>query len=207
MHTMKNIILITCLLLVLAASSCQKQITDDLPPAASTQLTGTWKYLNTHVSGESTIEIDDAFGVTSSVTSTDYTTINNKGTLTIDDTKMTTDGVAYDVSTIATAVTYQDGAIVDSFQFPINFSLPPSSAVSAYKRIGTDSIYSETFSSTQIAGTSSGTQGVAGGYKYRIAGDTLFLATAVDQFTVDSSQGVPIKSLIKANVQTMLSRQ
>ena len=193
--------------LFIVLTSCQKEISGDfLNTATPNDLIGTWKFLNSSVSTNSTVEIKDEFADVKNITLSDYVTVNNQGSLLINDSLMVTSGIAYDISTIARAFTYVDGNIEDSTDFPFSFSFPSTNSSSPYKRIGTDSIYVPGSSLTQVAGAT-GLQSAANGYTYKIISDTLLLTTILDQTTIDNSLGVPVITNNKASVITTLKKQ
>jgi hypothetical protein len=200
--------LIPVLVVLLLATSCQKEISGDgfgtdnkLNP-----LLGTWKFINSHVSANATVEITNEFSDVKSITLTEYSTLNNKGTVVIDDTAMTSTGISYDVLTISKSYTYLNGNLEDSTDFPIAFSIPSSSYKNSYKRIGTDSINSAGGVFTQVVSSPAGTMPSAGGYRYRLSGDTLTLTASIDEYSLDTSMGVPIKTWNKAQVTTTLGK-
>ncbi|MBA4166141.1 MAG: hypothetical protein H0X41_01100 [Chitinophagaceae bacterium] len=187
--------------------SCQKEISSDIPGQTTpNNLLGTWKFINSHVTTNSNVEITDVSSDVKTITLSDYVTSNNQGILQFNDSLMITTGVSYDVSATAQSYTYDNGNLDDSTDFPFSFSLPASSSSSAYKRIGTDSIYAPGGTLTQVAGAT-GMLSASGGYKYKLTGDTLLLTMMVNQSLVDTSFGFPITSTDKATVITTLSKQ
>jgi len=74
-----------------------------------------------------------------SVTTSDYTTINNLGTIAFDGSNLTTVGVTYTINAVAKGYIYQDNLLLDSSSFPFNFTVPPFSSVASYQLAGTDS--------------------------------------------------------------------
>jgi hypothetical protein len=198
---------IASLIVLFIFASCQKEISSDLlGQTTPNDLPGTWKFINSHVTTNSNVEIFDQFADVKTITVSDYVTMNNQGSLQFSDSVMTTTGVSYDVSTTAKSYTYLDGNLDDSTDFPFSFSLPSSSSAGPYKRIGTDSIYSPGGTLAQVTGAT-GVQSAPGGYRYAITGDTLLLTTVINQSLIDSSFGVPIKTINQASVISTLARQ
>lgn len=104
------------------------------------------------------------------VTVSQYTTINNSGTIVIDASKFNGTGLTYEIKATATTSYYEDNQFIDSSSTPFNSIIPPTNSSAPYKLIGADSIYFENGSFASDIGT--GQNGGNGG-KYTFSGKTL----------------------------------
>ncbi|HEV2832657.1 MAG TPA: hypothetical protein VGW31_11825 [Hanamia sp.] len=117
------------------------------------------------------------------VTVSDYTTINNSGTIVIDSSNFSATGFSYEVNSTARSSFYQDNQFVDSFSSPFNVKIPSSNATSSYKLIGADSIY------FQNGGLSSGISGANGG-RYTLNGNLLTITQNASKDSTFQDSGV-----------------
>lgn len=209
---MLNRFLATALILtgLFAFSSCQKEVNlpKEKPENLDAALVGNWKFIESHITSQVIDEVSSGgFGKIKSVSNADYSTINNKGSLTIEETKILSKQIGYDVATVVKADFYQDDVFVESGEAPFNVSIAPSSSVTNYKRIGTDSLYFENGSFGQFEGTPDGVQSKPAGVKYRIEGATLFLTSVANDHLDDYSTGVHRISSSTATIVTTLEKQ
>src|ERR1700755_2463482 len=98
--------------------SCKKD-SDNMP--AGNNLIGNYKFISLTASTSSTHITDDGSTVDKTITTSNYTTTNNTGTLVIDATKITSADLSYSISTTATAAIYEDGVLVDTEEVPFEF--------------------------------------------------------------------------------------
>jgi len=165
--------------------ACQKEVDfqdiSNNPPAggggpAGNNITGTWNFVGMVASTESSLVAGSGSAEEKAVTSYGFISQNNKGTITIDATKFTTNGIAYSIDTVVTTELYLGGVFIDKFDLDFVFDMPPSSASVPYKLVGTDSVY---FSSGFLSlDPSAGPTATApGGSRISWSGDTLILKT------------------------------
>lgn len=198
MRRITPLLLISSLLLSLIA--CQKEESIDtlgITPGGSSgggstsgTEVGTWKYLYTKQVYSQTVEADAGTGVVKSVSSADFTTINNSGTIKFDGSTATVTDLATSVDAIMNVSSYFGGALLSSQDVPITGSLPASSYTAAYKKIGTDSLYFDNgfIDINSGSGASSGT-----GYKLKWDGDKMTLTDVFDESTTEVVSGVSAK--------------
>jgi hypothetical protein len=139
---------------------------------------GNWKFISLHATVLQTTEYTQDSNAVKSVTSSDYTTENNDGTIKFDGSKMTSTGLTYSVNTIAKGYSYFNGSPEDTVEAPFAFTLPPYSSTTPYKKVGTDSLYFDSGAGS-IGGTS--TQSVPAGYKLKFDGDKMTMTTKADE--------------------------
>jgi hypothetical protein len=205
---------IAALALAVTFVSCQKELSIDTLGSApgggtgggnNASLIGTWKMLDLTANTESDVEVSDGISVERALTVTDYKTMNNKGTITFDATKMTSSGLGYDINDTAFSYLYSDGVLIDSIDFPFQFSIPSSSGQTNYKVVGSDSLYFES-GSFSVPGTDPQAS-QASGARYRIDGDILTMTSSSVSSDTESSQGVTTKTRNKLTAVIRMQKQ
>lgn len=172
---MKRNLLLMLSSIVMILASCSKDHTN--PDA---DIKGTYKLKFLSAKTNSTLTGTDGEKL---VTVSDYTTINNSGTIVIDASLFSATGFSYEVNSTARYSFYQDNQFVDSFSAPFNVKIPSSNATSSYKLIGADSIY------FQNGGLSSGISGANGG-KYTLNGNLLTITQNASRDSTFQDSGV-----------------
>src|SRR5687767_12679526 len=127
--------------------ACQKERSFDTAQAGtsggggSNSIIGTWKFIQMEAKTNSTVTASDpSMGAVKTVTTSEYTTIKNAGSLKIDDTKMSSIDVSYSIDAIAKGYFYENNTLIDEVELPMQFVLPPTNYTASYKKIGNDSI-------------------------------------------------------------------
>ena len=180
---MKKHFALCVLTAIVTLISCKKESnTDDNPT-----IEGTYKLKYLTSKTNSTIIGDDG---EKAITTSDYTTIDNQGTIVFDNSNLSATGLSYTVDTIANVYLYQDNQLINSSSYPFNFTLPASNSVASYKLIGADSIYFPGGSLTAgVGGTGSIQAGPSGG-RYTLAGNLLTLTQNVSKDSTFIESGV-----------------
>jgi len=194
----KKFTLSTAALFLLFITACKKD--NDKGP-----LDGNWNFTSLQVTGTSTAQYTESGTVYKSVTTSDYTTSDNKGTVAISGGSMSSKGLAYSVDTDFGYVSYEDDVETDEGTMPFTFTLPASSSVSSFKLIGTDSIYFPSGGFGTIGGTP--TQSTASGGRYALSDNKLTITLKVNQTSTDNSTGVAVQTHQVATATTTLTRQ
>jgi hypothetical protein len=181
---MKKHLILGFLSLIVMLGSCKK---DKNSNTAEIQGTYKLKYLTSKTSATATGSTGDK-----SVTTSDYTTINNQGTLVFDNSNLTATGLTYTVDTDAKYSLYQDNQFIDSSSYPFTFTLPASNSMAAYQLIGADSIYFPLGSLTSGVGGTGSIQSGASGGRYSLTGNLLTLTqiASKDSTFVDSGETI-----------------
>jgi hypothetical protein len=208
MRNKNPFLLIASLVMIVMVSCSKEKSVDSLDAKGSGGKTevGTWKVFSMRGITSETIEYNDGFDDIKTVTTSDYTTDNNGGTIKFDGSTMTGTGITYSVDDIAKAYFYTNGTLEDSLEFPFAATIPPTNSKASYKKIGTDSIYVQAgvFSSVTSAGTSPSN---AGGYKLAFDGDKMTMSAVADQSKVESNMGVSQRTTIHAVQIITLQKQ
>jgi len=187
----------TAFFLLFFIVSCKKDSNGGSP------LDGNWAFTSTSTKGTSTVVADDGNGtIEKTVTTSDYTSTDNKGTVSISGGVMTSKGVSYSVSTEVSYIYYVNDVVQDEGTQDFSFSLPSFTSASSFKVVGTDSVVFTGGAST-IGGSTSGTTGA----KYSISGNTLTMVVKMDTAFIDNSYGFPAQKHDVATQTTILTKQ
>jgi hypothetical protein len=160
--------------------SCTKEKSIDTSTGAggsgggTNAVLGTWKFAGFTAAIKVDATATDGTDVEKAVTSYDYLSTNNKGTVTFAANTFTGTGLGYDLNTILYAKFYTNGVLEDSLEVPFNFTLPPTNSSGGYKLVGADSLY---FTGGFIAVGLDSMESKPIGYKYSIAGNKLTMTT------------------------------
>lgn len=132
---MKKLIVPGLLSAIVLLAACKK---DSNSTNNSAAIEGTYKFKSISANTNSTItgSLGDK-----AITTSDYTTTGNAGTVVFSNGNLSAIGLTYTVNTDATVYLYDGNTLLDSTSFPFNFTLPSSNSTGTYKLIGTDSIY------------------------------------------------------------------
>lgn len=195
---MKNMSLFALFAVVTAAFiSCSK---DDGSEVTREDLLGTWNFAQMSVGTESLIEATEPGYSEKVVTSSNYITSNNRGTITLTANEFITNGIAYDASIYAVTHFFEDGILIDSIVMPQDISVPSSSARTTYRLVGSDSIV--------VAGTTgiSGTTVTPSSGRLILSGNELTIRLRVAEDTSFLDQGTRYRSRNAADVRMLLRR-
>jgi hypothetical protein len=142
---MRSKVVLCFIIMSVLVMSCQKEASFDPnnPNGGSggstsgQSIIGNWKFINSHV-------ITKSIGVSGnikSITTSDYTTIDNGGVFTINATTITSKDFKYSVNTTAKAYFYESNILIDSFEVPMVVGMPASTTSYTYRQIRPDSIF------------------------------------------------------------------
>jgi len=189
-----KILLPTASLLLLFAA-CKKD------SGEKSALDGNWNFTSLSATTSSTEVADYGGGdVEKTVTTSSYTSTNNKGTVAIGGGVMTAKGLSYSVDINASYIYYVNDVEQDEGTLPMSYTIPPTNSVANFKLIGADSIY------FPAGGFSSmGTSGASGG-RYSLSGNTLTMIMKLDSSFVDNSLGMPVQKHDVATETVVLTR-
>jgi major membrane immunogen (membrane-anchored lipoprotein) len=176
---MKKNLTLSLLTAIIMLGSCKKDNT-----TSTTAIQGTYKLKYLTAKTNSTVTGSDG---EKTVTTSDYTTINNQGTLVFDQSNLTYTGLTYSIDTQAKYYLYQDNELLDSSSYPFNVTLPSTSAVATYQLVGADSIY---FPQGSVSGGAGSGQTLASGGRYSFNGNLLTITQHVSKDTTFEDSGV-----------------
>ena len=159
---------------------CQKEVDLQNGGGGGTtpkDITGNYKFVSITANTKATVIAGTGTAQEKLITTSNYTTTNNVGTISISSTDFTSTGVGYTAAGVATNEYYLGGALVQTIDVPFDEDIPPTSDNTKYKRINNDSIY---FDDGDPTGAS-----VPIGARISWAGDTLIMKMA---FSITSTE-------------------
>lgn len=181
--------------------SCQKEADT---PSSTSDITGTWTFISMEAATSAVVEASQGSETDKTVTTSNYTTQNNTGTIVIDASTMKMNDVAYSVNTTAKAYIYQNNELTDSLEMPLNFTAPASSGSMSYRYITGDSIY---FDQGTLLMNGATQNTVPGGARIKLEGDILYLTESVHDVSEQQAAGVTIKKDESGTVVIKMKRQ
>ncbi|HLY70372.1 MAG TPA: hypothetical protein VKR53_11635 [Puia sp.] len=202
---MKKIIWLFPALLCLFAS-CKKN--GSTPNNSANALSGSWNFTSltsqTEASDEYNIGGDDFKDVTTS----NYTSTDNAGTVNFSGGTAKSSGISYSVSTTLFLSSYEDNVLVDTTSSPFSSTVPSSGGTSTYKIIGTDSVFFAGGFVTSGDLTGGAPQpSTAIGYKFHVSGNTLIMTSAIAKDSIEDLGGVSTQVHEAASFSVTLTKQ
>jgi hypothetical protein len=167
---------------------------------------GTWKFISLHATVLQTTEYTENLLAVKAVTSSDYTTENNSGTVSFSGSVMTSNAVAFTINTNAKTLIYVNGTLANSLDFPLNTTISPHTTAANYQKIGSDSLYFQSGGLIDI-GAGGALPSMPTGYKLQFTGNTMTMTTIYDDVTNDTNQGIPEKVTTHAVLVATLQKQ
>jgi hypothetical protein len=204
-HTlyMKTKTLSACLLIFcMIIFSCKKS--NSSSSSQGNTITGNWYFVNEKVNTQSTVEYNSGGTDVKDVTTFNYVTTYDSGTVNISSNTMAFAGLTYYISGTAFDTTYENNVMTDTASAPVSYYVAPSSSSSSYTMVGTDSVY---FAAGGFGTPPGTTAGAPYGAKIAFLADTAM--TLSSNFSKDSAgylYGMPATFTSKATMVTTLHR-
>lgn len=200
------------LFFTLFISSCQKEVDDLIGGNSNNQgggsnntgIIGDYNFINLTAHTVAEVSVTDAGVNLKSITTSDYVTKNNVGTMKITATDMISTGVGYSIDTIMNVKTYLNGALFDDSQLPFTGTFPPTSSSSPYVKNTNDSITVIGAMGVPSGGTTGGAIPTGQvGFKYKWSADTLILTMniATNQTVVQGGVPATVKSSVNGTMK------
>ena len=182
--------------------ACKK---DNNTSTSTSNLSGSWKFMGMHASTSATA-VDKGGGFnTKIVTTSDYTTTANGGTVAISANTMTGTGITYAANIIAFATEYEDDILLDTFSTSLPFTVPATNSSSEFEIIGKDSIH---YTGSNLFGSGGSGTPAATGSKFTVSGNVLTLTSNVVQDKAqDEGGGETLSQHETATVVVTLQKQ
>ena len=183
--------------LILSLTACQKEVDfQDLEGPGSgnnnnINITGTWKFVGLSANTKVDITVSQAGQQLKAVTTSNYVSEDNTGTLTVTDNQFIYAGIGFTANGEQNVKTYLNGLLFDDQSMPYSETVPPSDLTSDYVRNSNDSL---TFTNALLAipdPSGGGTAPAPTGARIAITGDTLTVATKSTANTTITQNGVP----------------
>lgn len=197
--------------IAIAVTSCGKEQSIDTSTGStggtggtgSASVLGTWNFAGLSANTKSDASETDGTDVVRALTTADYTTTNNKGTVTFATNTFTGTGIGYDLSTTASVKFYTNGVLEDSLDMPFAYTFPPSNSSGSYKLVGTDSLY---FTGGFITIGLDSMESKPIGYKYTIAGNKLTLTSKFTNTFQEDDNGIIATVKQSADITVVLQK-
>lgn len=199
---MKQItVTLATLIFLTALVSCSK---DKNNATAGADITGTYKFISLQAKTNSTVESVSGSYITKTVTTSDYTSLNNAGTFKIDAGKFVMSNFSYSINSTAISTVYENGSVFDKFTFPLQVAIPATNGTSAYKRISADSLYFDS-GSMFIGGSASTPE--PGGAKIKYENGKLTLYGNAVKAAITKNQDETVTNMVSAVSVIVLQKQ
>lgn len=174
--------------------SCQKEVNlqDDNNNTGpiTNSIVGNYDFVGMQANTKSTVVTGSGPLQEKIITASSYSSTNNTGTVAITASQMNTTDIGYSIDGIAETEYYVAGVLLTSIDLPFNFTLPPTSGTSSYRRITNDSIYFDNgFISYDPTGSGNPTATMPIGARISWAGDTLLMRTIFKMTNVQDIGG------------------
>ena len=182
--------------------ACKK---DNNNSTSASNLSGNWTFMGMHATTSATA-VDKGSGFnTKIVTTSDYITTANGGSVAISANTMTGTGITYAANIIAFATEYENDILLDTFSTSLPFTIPATNSTSEFEIIGKDSIH---YTGSNIFGSGGSGTPAATGSKFTVSGNILTLTSNVIQDKVqDEGGGETLTQHETATVVTTLQKQ
>jgi hypothetical protein len=198
-----------CLVVFILLAACQKGIEPfdgETGPPGTAALNGTWNFVSLTATTQVIQEyIEDNINY-STTTSSDYTTINNGGTITFTDSDFTSQNISYSIDTEFVGYSYENGVLTDSIHLPFQITIDSSNSTGKYKLIGNDSIAFPEGGFISVDGSEPAQAPPSGG-KYNISGNILTITQKLYSDTIQNYLGVPLHTTESGTFITKLQKQ
>lgn len=135
---------------------------------------------------------------------TDFTTIDNSGTITFAADSMSGSGIGYTIDTTYTTYTYV-GSTSDTVTTPYTTTISPTSSSTSYQLIGSDSIYFGSGTPFAVSLYAGDTVKIEGAH-FTISGNTLTLTSTIDQAGSVTYEGITAPSVTQITSKIILSK-
>ena len=182
--------------LILSLTACQKEadFQDGEGPGSGTNnvvITGNWKFIGLSADTRVDITVSQAGQELKAITTSNYVSENNTGTLTVTSNQFIYTGIGFTANGTQNVKTYLNGILFDDQSMPYNQTVPSSDQTSDYVRNSNDSL---TFTNALLAipdPNGGGTSPAPTGARIGITGDTLTVVMNSTANTTITQNGVP----------------
>ncbi|WP_205514686.1 hypothetical protein [Longitalea arenae] len=197
--------------IVLTMVSCEKEKSLDTlghhpGTAGAGSEIGTWTFLSMNAVTNVTISYTSGADKIMTVTTSDYTSTDNAGTITFDGKNITTAGVTYAVDGLATTKFYTNNVLENTFEFPFGGIIPATNSTVPYQKIGRDSLH---FSSDVLTGIAPNGAPITvpTGYKLKFEGDKMMITMVYNDTKLQVVSGITQRFTSHAVTTATLQKQ
>jgi hypothetical protein len=198
---MKKLILPGMLSAIVLLAACNKESSNS---NTSSAIEGTYNFK--YISAKTNSDITGSFG-DKVITTSDYTTTSNAGTITFSNSMLTATGLTYTVDTEAKYYLYDGANLLDSSSFPFTFTLPASNSSGQYQLIGSDSIYFPQGGITAAIDGNGYYQSGASGGRYTLNGKLLTITQSFVKDSTFDDSGETYNMIESASASIVMEKQ
>jgi hypothetical protein len=198
----KNITVLSAVLVILTMGACKKSNSGGTS-SSTNPLTGTWNFIDLSSNGNLTAT-ESGFVSGKIVDITNFTTIDNSGTITFTADSMSGSGIGYTIDTTYTTYTYV-GSTSDTVTTPYTTTITPTSSSTSYQLVGSDSIYFGAGTPFYVSLYAGDTVKIEGAH-FSISGNTLTLTSTIDQAGNVTYEGITAPSVTQITSKITLSK-
>ena len=177
-------------------SSCQKEAdfgnTTITPGGVNTKITGDWQFIGLNSKTYVKVSVSQGGEDMQTITTSDYVTENNVGTVKITDGQFIFKGLGYTINDQAHSDIYIGGVLLDAMDMPFEFTNPPTDNTTDYVRNTNDSLTFKNGVSfvPDPSGTPTATAALVGA-RFSVAGDTLTVSVITNEGQTITQGGIP----------------
>jgi hypothetical protein len=197
-----KITVLSAVLVILTLGACKKSNSGS-STTANPLAGGTWNFVD--LSSNANLTATESGLISGKIVDiTDFTTIDNSGSITFTADSMSGSGIGYTIDTTYTTYTTVAGT-TDTVTTPYTTTIAPTSSSTSYQLIGTDSIYfgaGTPFSVSLYAGDTVKIEGA----HFSISGNTLTLTSTIDQAGNVTYEGLTVPSVTQITSKISLSK-
>ena len=198
----KNITVLSAVLMILTMVACKKSnsgSSSSTNPLAG----GTWNFVD--LSSNANLTATESGLISGKIVDlTDFTTIDNSGTISFTADSMSGSGIGYTIDTTYTTYTYA-GTTSDTVTTPYTTTISPTSSSTSYQLIGSDSIYFGSGTPFSVSLYAGDTVKIEGAH-FSISGNTLTLTSTIDQAGNVTYEGLTVPSVTQISSKIILSK-
>ena len=164
---------------------------------------GTWNFVD--LSSNANLTATESGLISGKIVDlTDFTTIDNSGTISFTADSMSGSGIGYTIDTTYTTYTYA-GTTSDTVTTPYTTTISPTSSSTSYQLIGSDSIYFGSGTPFSVSLYAGDTVKIEGAH-FSISGNTLTLTSTIDQAGSVTYEGITAPSVTQIKSTITLSK-
>jgi len=197
-----KITVLSAVFVILMMGACKKSnsgTSSSINPLAG----GTWNFVDLSSNAKLTATESGIISATV-IDVTDFTTIDNSGTITFTADSMAGSGIGYTIDTTYTTYTYV-GPQGDTVTSPFTTTISPTSSSTSYQLIGSDSIYFGSGTPFSVSLYAGDTVKIEGAH-FSISGNTLTLTSIINQAGNVTYNSITAPSVTQINSTITLSK-
>jgi hypothetical protein len=180
--------------------ACKK----DNNTTSTSGLSGDWTFEGFNAQTSSTDIDNEGSDIFKTVSTSNYTTTANGGTVNISGNTMTGTGITYSANMLVFVSDYDNDVLDDTLSTFLPINIPATNSVSTFDVIGSDSIH---YTSASMFGSGGNGSPASDGAKFSISGDILTLTSSVIQDKIIDTLGETITQHETATVVATLKRK